>query len=142
MYEYAARRVQYVLYAQVKRSGCRRRWCGFRFTALAPHSVDFTQLIGRLRNKCVPRRTSALVSVFSGMDLMCTCAEKASQGRHKEDTIHWRWREEDDRGQVDEEGKELPGQEKQPVLEQGAAAAAKATAAAEVIDVETHLEDF
>eukprot|EP00955_Chlamydomonas_euryale_P083888 363899-Chlamydomonas_euryale.AAC.10 len=50
-----ARRVQYVLYAQVKICGCRRWCCGFRNTALAPHGVDFTQWIGHLRNKCVPR---------------------------------------------------------------------------------------
>eukprot|EP00955_Chlamydomonas_euryale_P117109 366455-Chlamydomonas_euryale.AAC.3 len=77
-YEYAARRVQHVLYAQVKRCGCRRWCCGLSNTAFALHGVDFTQRIGRLRNKCVPQRTNALMSVFSGMKLMCTCAKKAS----------------------------------------------------------------
>eukprot|EP00955_Chlamydomonas_euryale_P111786 366090-Chlamydomonas_euryale.AAC.1 len=97
LYGYAARRVQYVLYAQVKRCGCRPWCCGFRNTALAPHGVDFTPLIGHLRNKCVPRRTNAFVSVFSGMDLMCTCAKKASQGRHKEeDIISLKWREDEE----------------------------------------------
>eukprot|EP00955_Chlamydomonas_euryale_P062607 358426-Chlamydomonas_euryale.AAC.2 len=100
LYEYAARRVQYVLYAQVKICGCRRWCCGFRNTALAPHGVDFTQWIGHLRNKCVPRRTNAFVSVFSGMDLLCTCAKKASQDRHKVDTIPWRWREDEEDQQV------------------------------------------
>eukprot|EP00955_Chlamydomonas_euryale_P081972 363655-Chlamydomonas_euryale.AAC.7 len=76
------------------------------------------------------------------MDLICTCAKKASQGRHK-DTIPWSWREDDDGQQVEEgEGEELPDQEKQPVLEEGAAAAAEAAAAAAVIDVDTSLEDF
>eukprot|EP00955_Chlamydomonas_euryale_P062005 358262-Chlamydomonas_euryale.AAC.19 len=141
-YKDAARRVQHVLCAQVKRCGCRRWCCGFCNTAFASHGVDFTQWIGHLRNKCVPRRTNALVSIFSGMDLMCKCAKKASQGRHKEDTIPWRWRENEDDQQVDEEGEELPGREKQPVLEEVATAAAKAEAAAAVIDVDTNLEDF
>eukprot|EP00955_Chlamydomonas_euryale_P075202 362247-Chlamydomonas_euryale.AAC.1 len=73
---------------------------------------------------------------------MCTCAKKASQGYHKEDTIPWRWREDEEGQQVDEAGEQLPCQEKQPVLEEGAVAAAKAAAAAAVIDVDTNLEDF
>eukprot|EP00955_Chlamydomonas_euryale_P044564 352917-Chlamydomonas_euryale.AAC.1 len=52
-YEYAVCRVQYVLYAQVKRCGCRRWCCGFHNTAVAPHGVDFTQWIGRLRNNYI-----------------------------------------------------------------------------------------
>eukprot|EP00955_Chlamydomonas_euryale_P117825 366501-Chlamydomonas_euryale.AAC.6 len=51
-----AQRVQYVLYAQVKRCGCCRWCCGFRNTAFAPHGVDFTQWIVRLCNKRVPQR--------------------------------------------------------------------------------------
>eukprot|EP00955_Chlamydomonas_euryale_P080807 363475-Chlamydomonas_euryale.AAC.3 len=115
--------VAYVLNAQVKRCGCRRWCCGTRNTAFASHGVDFTQWIGHLRNKCVPRRTNALMSVFSGMNLMCTCAKKASKGRHK-DTIPCRWREDEEEQQVEEEGEELPDQGKQPVLEEGAVAAA------------------
>jgi len=38
-YEYAGRRVQYVLYAQVKRCGCRWWCCGIRNTAFASHGV-------------------------------------------------------------------------------------------------------
>eukprot|EP00955_Chlamydomonas_euryale_P061519 358065-Chlamydomonas_euryale.AAC.7 len=67
-----------------------------------------------------------------GIKLVCTCAMKASQGRHK-DTIPWRWREDEEDQQVEEEGEELPDQEKQPVLEEAAAAASKAAAAATVI---------
>eukprot|EP00955_Chlamydomonas_euryale_P100925 365313-Chlamydomonas_euryale.AAC.26 len=139
-YEYAGRRVQYVLYAQVKRCGCRRWCCGFPNTAFASHGVDFTQWTGRLRNKCVPRRTNVLVSVFLGINMMCTCTNKASKGRHK-DTIFWMWREDEEEQQV-EEGEELPDQEKQPVLQEGAAAAAEAAAAAAVINIDTELEDF
>eukprot|EP00955_Chlamydomonas_euryale_P112016 366104-Chlamydomonas_euryale.AAC.16 len=45
--------------------------------------------------------------------------------------------------QVEEgEGEELPDQEKQPVLKEGAAAGAKAAATAEVTDIDTNFEDF
>eukprot|EP00955_Chlamydomonas_euryale_P042671 352394-Chlamydomonas_euryale.AAC.3 len=136
-YEYAARRVQYVLYSQVKRCGCRRWCCGSPKTAFASHGVDFTQWIGRLRKKCVPRRANALVLVFSGMNLMCTHAKKASKGRHK-DNIPCRWREDEEDQQVEEEeGEQLPDQEKQPVLEKGAAEPAETA-----IDSDTNHEDF
>eukprot|EP00955_Chlamydomonas_euryale_P100602 365296-Chlamydomonas_euryale.AAC.10 len=94
------------------------------------------------RNKLVQRRTDALVPMFAGMKLMRTRAKKASQGRHK-DPIPWRWREDEEDQQVkEEEGEDLPVQEKQPVLEEETAAAAKAAAAAAVIDIDTNLEDF
>eukprot|EP00955_Chlamydomonas_euryale_P042588 352366-Chlamydomonas_euryale.AAC.1 len=38
-YEHAARRVQYVLYAQVKRCGCRRWCCWFRNSESVCHGV-------------------------------------------------------------------------------------------------------
>eukprot|EP00955_Chlamydomonas_euryale_P071712 361176-Chlamydomonas_euryale.AAC.7 len=141
-YEYASRRVQYayVLYAQVKRCGCSVWCCGFRNPAFAPQGVDFGGRLEELRNTCVPRRSNALVSIFQGMKLMCTCAKKASQGRFN-DIIPWRWREGEEDQQLDEEGEELPEQEKQPVLEEGAvAAAANAAAATAVIDIDTYLK--
>eukprot|EP00955_Chlamydomonas_euryale_P087316 364282-Chlamydomonas_euryale.AAC.56 len=104
--------------------------CGFHTTDRAPPQQVCAEAYERSRIG------------LSGMDLLCTCVRKASKGRHKEDTIPWRWREDVEDQQVDEEGEELPGQEKQPVLEEEAAAAAKAAAAAAVIDVDTYLEDF
>mmetsp|Transcript_29333 Transcript_29333/g.86766 ORF Transcript_29333/g.86766 Transcript_29333/m.86766 type:complete len:146 (+) Transcript_29333:667-1104(+) len=69
-------------------------------------------------NKLVPRRTNALASIFSGRNFMCTCAKMVSQGCQK-DPIPWRWREDEEDQQVEEEdGEELPDQEKQPVLEE------------------------
>eukprot|EP00955_Chlamydomonas_euryale_P056107 356314-Chlamydomonas_euryale.AAC.5 len=74
-HEYAARRVQCVLYAwglrrtvpayctQVKRCGCRRWCCGFHNTAFASRGVDFTHWAGRLRNRCMPRRTFSCRSI-------------------------------------------------------------------------------
>eukprot|EP00955_Chlamydomonas_euryale_P091623 364639-Chlamydomonas_euryale.AAC.1 len=126
-YEYAARTVRTV-------RACEALWLPVVLWVpqFASHGVVFTQWIRRLRNKFVPRRTNALVAVFSGMNLMFTCAKKASKGRHK-DTIPfpWRWREDEEDQQV-EEVEDLPDQEKQPVLENRAAAVAKAAAVAAV----------
>eukprot|EP00955_Chlamydomonas_euryale_P066156 359467-Chlamydomonas_euryale.AAC.4 len=93
-----------VLSAGMSAGGLERSWSNFGLI----HTYK--------RNKCVQRRTNALVSIFSGMKLMRTHAKKASQDRHK-DAIPRRWQEDEEDQKVEEEGEELPDQEKQPVLE-------------------------